>query len=94
MKLLNALIVYAIIVVLIIVVCKRYGISNFTSLTLGLLMGHLILSIIRPMSSVVIFDDDLNLMKVYITIQYITTLTLVVYIYSRAYIEYSLFNLK
>jgi len=87
MKLLNALIVYGIVVILIILICKRYKIGNFTALTLALLTGHLILSIIRPMSSVVIFDDDANLMKVYISIQYITTVCIVIYIYSRAYME-------
>jgi len=85
MQLTNALIIYLIVVVLTYIIAKSQSIALFSSVVLALLVGQIILSIVRPITSVATFaSENQTAVAIYMGVMFLTPLVLVIYVFVKA----------
>jgi len=85
MKLINALIVYAIVFAITFMIARKQNIVIFSSLVLSLLISQIVLSIVRPITSVSAFaSENQTAVALYMAVQFITPLIVVIYVFIKA----------
>jgi hypothetical protein len=85
MNLVTALIIYAIVFAITYLIAQKQKIVIFSSIVLSLLIAQIVLSVIRPITSVSAFaSENQTAVALYMAVQFLTPLIVVIYVFIKA----------
>jgi len=85
MNLISALAIYVIVFAITYLIAQKKRIVLFSSIVLSLLIGQIVLSIVRPITSVSAFaSENQTAVALYMAIQFLTPLIVVIYVFIKA----------